>query len=148
MAAITHTIEIDRRPEDVFEYLDQLDRHGEWQEQIVNVKVETDGGTRVGTRATERRRMGSREMTMSYEITEHDPPRAFAFRGLDGSLRPVGRGTLEPLGDGSRSRFTLEFDFEAHGLSGKALRPLVLGQARRQIAKDQERLKERLETGA
>jgi hypothetical protein len=55
MAAITHTIEIARRPEDVFAYLDDLARHGEWQDQIVSVRVETDGPTRVGTRATERR---------------------------------------------------------------------------------------------
>src|SRR5207302_1599523 len=35
MAAITESVEIARRPEDVFAYLDQLGRHGEWQEQIV-----------------------------------------------------------------------------------------------------------------
>jgi hypothetical protein len=28
---IKHSIEIDRRPEDVFAYLEELDRHGEWQ---------------------------------------------------------------------------------------------------------------------
>ena len=146
--AITHSIEINRRPEDVFAYLDDLARHGEWQDQIVSVHVDTEGPTRVGSKATEVRKLGGREQTMSYEITEHDPPRSFAFKGLDGPLRPVGRGTVEPVGDGSGSRVSIEFDFETHGLAGKALKPIATGQARKEIAKNQEKLKERLESGA
>jgi uncharacterized membrane protein len=145
MAAITSSVEIDRSPEDVFAYLDDLARHGEWQDQIVSVKVDGDGPTKVGTRATEVRRMGKREMTMTYEITEREPPRMFAFRGLDGPVRPVGRGTVEPLDDGKRSRVTLEFDFEAHGI-GKLLRPIALSQARKQVPKNQQQLKQRLES--
>jgi uncharacterized membrane protein len=141
---ITDSVEINRSPEDVFAYLDQLDRHGEWQDQIVNVEMETDEPTRVGTRAAETRKIGGREQKMRYEITEHDPPRQFAFRGLDGPLRPIGNGTIEPLGDGSGSRFTLEFGFEGHGF-GKLLAPFALRQARKQIARDHEQLKQRLE---
>ena len=147
MAAIRESIEISRRPEDVFAYLDDLSRHGEWQEQIVTVRVETEGPTRVGTRATETRKIGGREQTMTYEITQHDPPREFAFRGLDGPIRPIGRGTVEPVGDGSRSRVSIELELTGHGL-GKLLLPLARSQARKQIPKDQQRLKERLESGA
>ena len=145
MAAIRESIEISRSPEDVFAYIDDLARHGEWQTQIVSVHVDTDGPTRVGTRATETRRMGKREQTMTYEVTEHSPPRIFAFRGLDGPIRPVGRGTIEAVGDGARSRVTLELDFEGHGL-GKLLLPLARSQARKQVPKNQQRLKERLES--
>jgi uncharacterized membrane protein len=145
--AITHSIEINRRPEDVFAYLDDLARHGEWQDQIVSVKVDTEGPTRVGSKATEVRKMGGREQTMTYEITEHDPPRSFAFKGLDGPLRPVGRGTVEPAGDGS-SRVSIELDFEPHGIAGKLLKPLAAGRAGKEVAKNQEKLKERLEAGA
>jgi hypothetical protein len=53
MAPIIDSIEIDRSPEVVFAYVDDLGKHREWQEQIVSVHVETDGPTRVGTRATE-----------------------------------------------------------------------------------------------
>lgn len=143
----THTIEIGRPPEEVFAYLDQLDRHPEWQDQLVSVQVETEGPTRTGTRAAETRRVGGREQKMSYEITKHDPPREFSFRGLDGPLRTVGTGRIEALDDGSRSRYTLEFDFEGHGF-GKIIRPLALRQARKQIPQDHERLKARLEKGA
>ena len=49
--AITETIEINRPPQDVFAYLDDLARHREWQEQIVEVEVDTEGPVGVGTRA-------------------------------------------------------------------------------------------------
>ena len=147
MAPITTSIEIARRPEDVFAYLDDLGSHAEWQEQLVSAEQQGDGPTRVGTKSSERRRMGKREQTISYEVTEHDPPRAFAFRGIDGPVRAIGRATVEPLGDGSSSRLSLVLDFEGHGL-GKLLLPLVRSQARKQVPKDQERLKERLENGA
>ena len=146
MAAITDSVEISRRPEDVFTYLSDLARHGEWQEQIVSVTSVTEGPLKVGSRATEVRRVGGREFTGTYEMTEVEPPRRFAFRGIDGPVRPVGRGTLEPVGDGTR--LTLELYFEGHGLMGKLMLPLARGQARKQVPKYQQRLKERLESGA
>jgi uncharacterized membrane protein len=146
VAAIVHSIEITRPPEEVFAYLDDLSRHNEWQEQIVSVRVDSDGPTSVGTRATETRRAGGREQTLTYEVTEHDPPRLFGFHGVDGPIRPVGRGIVEPVGGGQRSKITLELDFEGHGF-GKLLRPLVLWQARKQVPKDHERLKQQLESG-
>lgn len=147
MAPIRETVEITRRPEDVFAYIDDLGRHGEWQESIVSAHVDTDGPTRVGTQVTEVRRMGKREMTITYEVTEHDPPRRFAFRGIDGPVRVVGKGSVESVGDGSSSRVTIELDFAGHGF-GKLLAPLARSQASKQVPQDQQRLKERLESGA
>jgi hypothetical protein len=147
MAPITESIEISRSQEDVFAYLDDLARHGEWQASIVSARVDTDGPTRVGTRATETRRMGKREQAVTYEITQHDPPRSFAFRGVDGPIRVVGKGSVEPLDDGSRSRVTLELDFTGHGL-GKLLVPLARKQAANEVPKSQQKLKSILESGA
>jgi len=144
--AIRESIEISRSPEDVFAYLDDLATHGEWQEQIVSAKVDGDGPTKVGTRSTEVRKMGGREQQTTYEITEHDPPHMVAFRGVDGSVRVIGRVTVDPLDGGARSRVTLDLDFEGHGM-GKLLLPLVRNQAGKQVPKDQARLKQQLESG-
>ena len=146
MAAITGSIEIARPPAEVFAYLDELARHGEWQSQIVSARVTTDGPVGVGTRCAEVRRAGGRLQNVTYEITEHDPPHSFAFRGLDGPVRPVGRGTVEPLGDGRGSRVTIELDMRGHGI-GVLLAPLARAQARKQVPQDQLRLKQRLESG-
>jgi uncharacterized protein YndB with AHSA1/START domain len=145
---IVESIEIARGPEEVFAYLDQLDRHGEWQGAIVAVKLETEGATRVGTRAVDTRRVPGGQRDVAYEITEHDPPRRSSFRGLNGPIRPVGTVTVEPLDDGSRSRVTIELDLQGHGLFGKLIAPLARRDARRQVPQDQARLKQRLESGA
>jgi uncharacterized protein YndB with AHSA1/START domain len=143
---INHSIEIDRSPEDVFAYLDQLDRHGEWQGNLISTRVETEGPTRVGSRAVDRRRVPGGPRDIPYEVTEHDPPRRVSFRGTGGPVRPVGTVTLEPLGDGSRSRVSIAFDLEGHGI-GKLFAPFARRQAASQIPQDQARLKERLESG-
>jgi hypothetical protein len=120
-----YTIEIDRRPEDVFAYLDDLSRHKEWDDMILETRVETEGPTRVGTRATDKRQLPLGKQDVPYEITEHDPPRRSAFRGLEGPVRPRGSVNIEPLDGGSRSRVTLEFELEATNLFGKLLAPLA-----------------------
>jgi uncharacterized membrane protein len=144
---IIHTIEIDRRPEEVFAYLDQLDRHGEWQGTIISTRVETDGPTRVGTRAVDKRKLPGGPRDVTYEVTEHDPPRKSSFRGIDGPVRPVGTVTVEPLDDGSRSRVTLELDLQGHGI-GKLFAPFARRQAAQQVPHDQAKLKERVESAA
>jgi uncharacterized membrane protein len=143
---ITHTIEIDRRPEDVFAYLDQLDRHGDWQSSIVSTKIETEGPTRVGTRAVNRRKVPGGPRDIPYEVTEHDPPRKVSFRGVGGPVRPVGTVRVEPLDDGSRSRVTLELDLQGYGI-GKLFAPFARRQAAKEVPHDQAKLKERLESG-
>jgi uncharacterized membrane protein len=146
MPPITHSIEINRPPEEVFAYIDDLARHKEWQDGIVSAKVNTDGPTKVGTTVTETRLVGKREMTQTWEVTEHDPPHTFAFRGIDGPVRVVGKGSVEAAGEG-RSRVSISLDFEGHGL-GKLMLPLARSQARKQVPKDQERLKAQLEGSA
>lgn len=146
MAAVTESVEIARSPEDVFAYIDELDRHGEWQEAILDTKLVTEGPTRIGTRATDTRKVPGGTRAVTYEITAHDPPRRSSFRGVDGPIRPVGTVTVEPAGEG-RSRVTIEIDFEGHGI-GKLLVPLVRRDARKRIPPDQQRLKQRLESSA
>lgn len=145
VATIVHSVEIARSPEDVFAYLDDLERHGEWQSQIVSSKRETDGPTGVGTRATDVRRVPGRMQSVTYEITGHDPPRKVAFRGVNGPVRPVGTVTVEPVGEGG-SKVTIELDLQGNGLLGAILAPLARSQARKQLPENQRQLKERLES--
>jgi uncharacterized protein YndB with AHSA1/START domain len=142
MAPITASIEIARPPDAVFAYIDDLSRHAEWQSSLQDVTVETEGPTRVGSRARDRRKVPGGVQEMTYEITEHDPPRRASFRGIDGPVRAIGTVTVQPAAGGSR--VTLELDFEGHGL-GKLLLPLVRRQARKEVPQDQQQLKQRLE---
>ena len=147
MAPIVHSVEISRSPEDVFAYLTDFSRSAEWQENLVSASVEGGGPVSVGSRVNMTRRIGRGERKMINEVTEHNPPRSFAFHGIEGPIRAVGKGTVESVGDGAGSRFTMELDFEGHGI-GKLLVPLVVRrQARSDMAKSQARLKARLESG-
>jgi uncharacterized membrane protein len=144
MAPIVHSIEINRSPEDVFAYVDDLGKHAEWQEQLVSTHVETEGPTRVGTRAADKRRMPGGTRDITYEITEHDPPHKSSFRGVDGPVRPIGTVTVESLDGGARSKMTLELDLKGRGL-GVLIAPLARASARKDIPKSHQRLKEILE---
>jgi uncharacterized membrane protein len=144
--AVNASIEIGRPPDDVFAYLDDLERHGEWQEAIEDAHVETEGPTRVGTIVRERRRVPGRVQEFRYRVTEHDPPGRFAFAGIDGPVRVIGSVNLAAVGD-DRTRLSLELDFEGHGF-GRLLVPLARRDARKTVPRDQQRLKERLESGA
>jgi len=144
---ITSSIDIDRSPEHVFAYLDELERHSEWQASLMSSRLESGGPVGVGTRATDVRRVpgGPREMT--YELTEHQPPRRSAWRGVNGPVRADGSVTVEPLDDGARSRVTVDLDLQGHGL-GMLIAPFARMQARKQLPVDQAKLKEILERGA
>ena len=143
-APIRESFEVSVRPEEVFAYLDDLSRHGDWQGRVRDIRVDGVGPTVVGTRVTERRRLAGMPHRLTYEITEHTPPSGFAFRGVSGLVRPVGRRAIDPIDDGRRSRVTIEIDFEGKGI-GKLIVPLVRKWATTEIRSSQRRLKELLE---
>lgn len=140
-------VEISRRPEDVFSYVTDPSHLPEWQESVVSVRREGDAPHAVGSRVVVTRRVGRREMPMRMELAELNPPSSWAVRGVDGPVRGMAKGTIEPFGDGERSRVTIALDFEGHGI-GKLLIPLVVRpQAQREMPKNLQRLKERLQSG-
>jgi len=147
MAKIVESIEIDRSPDDVFAYIDALERHDEWSSSIISSTRDTPGPTQVGSRATDLRKVPGGKQSVTYEITEHDPPRKASFKGLNGPVRPVGSVVVEPVGEG-RSRLTVELDLQGHGLLGLVVAPLARSQARKEVPQDQKRIKERLESGS
>lgn len=147
MAPIVNSVEISRSPEDVFAYVTDVPRLSEWQEGVVSARLEGEGPPRQGARATMTRRVGPREQTLTVEMTEFSPPRSYVFRGLDGPIRPLVNGKVEPLGDGTSSRFTVELDFEGHGF-GKLLVPLVRRQFQRELPANHQNLKRQLESSA
>ena len=142
---IKHSIEINRPAEEVFAYVDQVDRHNEWQDQLVSTTIETDGPVRVGTRVVERRKVPGGARDFPFEITEREPPRKVSFRGTAGLIRPVGTYTVDPIGESS-SRMNSELDLKGHGI-GKLFAPLALRQAAKQLPADHEKFKELLESG-
>jgi uncharacterized protein YndB with AHSA1/START domain len=145
MTAIKESIDIARRPEDVFAYVTDPSHLHEWQASAVSAHTMGDTPLAVGSKIQTVRRVGRREIPMTMEVTELDPPRRWHFHGIDGPIRGDVTGTIEPLGNGERSRMTFSVDFETHGI-GKVIAPLVLRpQLRKELPRNEEKLKALLE---
>ena len=144
MAPITSTIDIARPAAEVFAYVIDPSTMPEWQHGVASGHMD-ESPTRVGSRCTTVRTIGGRAREVTTEITEFDPPRRWADRGLDGPIRAIVGVSVEPLAAGSSARVTIELDFTGHGI-GKLLVPLVVRrQAAREMPGNMERLKRRLE---
>ncbi|MCX4716984.1 SRPBCC family protein [Streptomyces virginiae] len=146
MSAMRKSIDIDRRPEDVYSYLTDPTHLPEWQDSAVSAVPIGDLPVHVGSRILVTRQIGRRRVPTTMEFVELDPPRSWHVHGIDGPVRPDVRGTIEPLDGGTRSRVTLDVDFEGHGV-GRALVPLVVRpMVRKEMPRGEEKLKHLLET--
>lgn len=146
MAPVIATAEVERPPDETFAYVTDPSTFPEWQLGVVSGRIEPAPG-RVGSRCTTVRKIGGRERTARTEITECDPPRRWADRGIDGPIRALVSVTVDPLADGARSRVTISVDFTGHGI-GKLLVPLVVRrQAAKEMPENMRRLKLALEAG-
>jgi uncharacterized protein YndB with AHSA1/START domain len=148
MDTIVESIEISRRPEDVFAYATDFSHFTEWQGGVLSARREGDAPLAVGSRAVVTRQVGPRKLPRTEEITELNAPSTWAVRGVGGPVIAIAKGRIEPLDNGKRSRVTFALVFEGHGI-GRLLVPLVIRrQARRQLPRNEQKLKELLERRA
>jgi hypothetical protein len=146
MSALVSSIDIDRPPAEVYSYATNPSRFGEWQPDVVGVRVAEGGPPRIGVSFTTTRKMGGVDRTMTQEIAEVDPPNLWAVRGIDGPIRPHVTIIVEPLDGDTRSRVTFALDFDGHGI-GVPLVPLVRRMAAKAAPASYRNLKRRLESG-
>ncbi|MFE1249899.1 SRPBCC family protein [Streptomyces sp. NPDC058735] len=145
MSSIRETIDVDCRPEDVYDYVTDSSHMPEWQLSAVSAERLDKGPVGVGSRVRVTRHMGRRVMPQTMEITEYDPPHSWGMRGVDGPVRALVHGEIEPFDEGRRSHVTIDVDFEGHGM-GKVLVPLVVRpQIRKELPRNERLLKDRLE---
>jgi uncharacterized protein YndB with AHSA1/START domain len=145
MTMMLSQIEVSRSPDAVFSYVTDPSHFAEWQEGVIEGHVEGRSDV-VGATCVTMRRIGGGERAATSKITEIDPPRSWAVRGVDGPIRANVKVTVEPLDGSSRSRVTIALDFEGHGI-GKLLVPLVVRRrARKEMPANLTRLKQQLES--
>lgn len=142
---ISTSIDIDRPAARLFDYVTDPSRFSEWQNGVVDGRMEGTGPPTVGDKCSTTRRIGFADRRVTSEVTHVDPPGRWGVRGVDGPIRATVDVTIEPLEHDQRSRVTITIDFSGYGI-GKLLVPvLVRPQARREMAANLQRLKERLE---
>lgn len=145
--AITASTEIDRPADVVFAYATDPTCFAEWQKGVVDGALESDGTAKVGDLCTTTRRIGFAKRPVTSELAHLDPPRTWGVRGVDGPIRAIVDVTVEPV-TASRSRLSIDIDFEGHGI-GRLLVPLVVRrEAQREMPSNLAALKQRLESAS
>ena len=140
MATIVESIEISRRPEDVFSYVTDPSHLPEWQESAVESRA--DEPLAEGVRIFECRRALGREVHSELEVTEFDRPRRLMLKTVNGPVRfTVDHRLAEADGE---TRLTVVAEGKAGGLM-KLGEPMLARTVEAEMRKDFERLKELLE---
>lgn len=138
----SHTVEIDRPLGDVFAYWVDLERSPEWAAPVIERRKLTDGSTGVGTRFLAVDQFPGRRVEFELEITAFEPNARMAARWFE----PMGGGWEATFsGTDATSRVTLTASMQPVGVM-KVLSPLISPWAKRQMRKDLESFKQRLES--
>jgi uncharacterized protein YndB with AHSA1/START domain len=101
----TTDVHVERPPEDVFAYISDPAKLGEWQ-GTDEVEQLTSGPVGKGTRFREIRKVAGRASEQITEVAEYDPPRVFAIKVVEGPVPVDGRWVLAPDGNGTRLELT------------------------------------------
>jgi carbon monoxide dehydrogenase subunit G len=144
MAHVTCTVDIDRPPSEVFPFVTDPSRFGEWQRGVLSGEVA--GEPAVGTTCTMTRKIGGAARASTSQITEYEPPVRWAIRGIDGSIRAHVIVQVEAL-EATRSRVTIDLQLSGHGL-GKLMAPMVVSRARKEVPVSCQNLKGLLEAAS
>ena len=81
----TWTVTVNRKPEDVFAYLADFPRHGEWSPKPWSAEKKSDGPVGLGTKYTSVGWLPGKPHTENQiEITEYQPPAKYGFKSTEG----------------------------------------------------------------
>ncbi len=135
------TIDIARRPDEVFALLTDVERLPEWQSSAVSATADRDVG--VGTIIGEQRRFMGRDVETKDEVTAYEPPHRFDVKSRSAPVKYEIHHRLEPVDGGTRLR--VDVDVKVGTMMRIAAQP-ALKAAERELRGDFERLKDLLET--
>jgi uncharacterized protein YndB with AHSA1/START domain len=145
MARVEKQVIVNAPVEQVFSYVADLTKHGEWGQHNVRIEPESEGPMRVGARfRSTSHMMGEKHDTIT--VTEYDPSQRFSFEaeGQPGRFRHW--FTVEQDGGGTRLRKGVETVQAKFPFS--LLAPVLFTLAvPRGLQQDLERIRERLEGG-
>ncbi len=137
-----HTVEIARRPAEVFPFLVEADRMKQWIGGLVEF-TPLGEGPGVGSRSRQRVEQAGRTWDVESEIVELEPDRRLTARMRASAFTSVVGYRLEDADGGTR--LTGSVEVEPRGLGGRVLGGLAGLAAERKLVADLGRLKSVLE---
>jgi carbon monoxide dehydrogenase subunit G len=127
---VEDSVEIARPQELVYALVRDLERAPEWQGSLEAVDVQA---------GTETRRLGGLRQEAAFLVVEDDPPRRLAITSEGGPANARATFELEPSGDGTLVKFTLEVELRG---AARVAGGLVKTAAQREVRSSLQKLKE------
>ena len=142
MPEIRGSIDIGRPVEDVFAYLKDSKNNVEWESNVVEMELTSEGPIGVGSKGRRVEKiMGTDEG--AWEITEYEENKAIAMSFE--SQRFIGSGGYELESTDGATRLAYWFRGDSKSFLFKLMMPIMMPMVKRQVKKDYGRLKEVLE---
>ena len=95
-----YRININAKPEDVYAYVADLTKHGEWSENL-KVEATSDGPIGVDSTYHSTGRLMKKEIQNDIRITEYEPSTRLSFIANDGKNDFLQEFTFSPSGEGT-----------------------------------------------
>jgi hypothetical protein len=96
MGDVTVSVIIDAAPDDIWEYLEQVERHVEWMADAESIRFQSEQHRGVGTQFACDTKIGPVRLTDRMEITEWEPSRAMSVEHA-GLVTGTGTFRIEPV---------------------------------------------------
>jgi uncharacterized protein YndB with AHSA1/START domain len=133
------SIDIEADPDRVWAVLTDVERWPEWTHSMVEVRRQGDGELTVGTKVRIRQ---PKVPAVTWEVTEVEPGRSFAWTAIAPGVTTVAEHRITPRGP---SAVTVHLGIRRSGLLAGAVSALSAGLTRRYVAMEAEGLKRRCE---
>jgi uncharacterized membrane protein len=130
LTVVEDSVEIEKPQEIVYALVRDLERAPEWQDSLEEVDVHA---------GTEVRRLGGMRQEASFLILEDDPPRRLVIASEGGPADARATFDLEPSGDGTLVKFTLEVELRG---AARVAGPFAKTAAQREVRLSLQKLKE------
>jgi len=114
MTKIERSIVIGRPVDEVWEFVHDIANDRLWQTTLTESEQLTGGRMGVGTKVREVRHFLGLRIELTWEVTEFEPKRRSAIKGISGPVPLSGGYLLEPVEEGTR--FSVSGELDAHGL--------------------------------
>ena len=145
MLFVKSEIELDRTPQEVWDFLMDPANQGRWQNGVLSVETTPEGPIGPGSIYTETRQLLGRRFDLSFEVTRFDAPLHSAIELRSGPFRGGANYTLQPIATGTK--MTLGLRVETDGFF-KITEPVLRSVLAREMSRNLEDLKVLVEAPA
>ena len=137
-------IVINKPLEEVWTFMDDPERAGEWQPYLVELRQEPPDQSGVGTEQFYTFQYLGRRFSNHYVVTAYEPMRLTAFESLpDSSIQATGENRFESVDNGTE--LTVAFNPQVGGFFGRMPKSIMAWSYRRTLKGNLERIKKILE---